>query len=133
MASYQWKVPGTFPWDGTVATFITPKSDDDVLKTSIECILFTRVGERVMLRDFGSNIYQKPFDPNDKFLRNEIIQELRDAIARWDDRIEIETVDVVQQEHNFRMSVVFYNTKDPLHTRKQFSVNVGDVGLGVEG
>lgn len=133
MASYQWKIPGTFPWDGTLNTFVEAKDDEQVLKTSLEMILFTRIGERVMLRDFGSNVHERVFDPNDVFLRNEIVQELQAAVAKWDDRIGIETVDVVQDQHEFKCQVVFYNAKDPLHTTKSFSVNLGEVGLGLEG
>jgi len=133
MPSYVWKYPGAFPWDGTLYGFIKPKDDNEVLKTAIQMILLTRVGERVMLRDFGSNLHKRPFDPNDLFLRNEIIQEVREAVAKWDDRIEIETINVVQIEHSFKFSIVFHNAKDPLKGSREFSVNIGDIGLGVEG
>ena len=132
MASYVWKSPGDFPWDGTLLTFIEPKSDEDVLRTSIQMILFTRVGERVMLRHFGSNLHQKPFDPNDLFLRNEIVQEVQEAVARWDDRIGIETINVVQQDHDFTFSIVFYNAKDPLRVTRQFTVTLGEIGFEVQ-
>lgn len=129
MASYVWKSPGDFPWTGELLEFITPKSDEDALRTSIQMILFTRVGERVMLRDFGSNLHQKPFDPNDLFLRNEIVQEVQDAIAKWDDRIGIETIDIIQQEHDFIFTISFYNAKDPLRTTAQFTVTLGEIGF----
>lgn len=123
--SFQWRGVA-FPWDGTVATFIEPKNDEEILRTSIQMILFTRRGERVMLRDFGSNLEEKPFDPNDIILRNEIVQEIRDAIRRWDDRIGIEGMNVIQQEDEFRIQITFYNKKDPLKTTKTFSVTVGE-------
>ena len=129
MASFVWKSPGDFPWDGTLLTFITPKNDEEVLRTSIQMILFTRIGERVMLRDFGSNLHRKPFDPNDTFLRNEIIQEVRQAVAKWDNRIGIETINVVQQDHDFVFSIVFYNAKDPFKSTKQFTVTLGEIGF----
>jgi phage baseplate assembly protein W len=129
MASYVWKSPGDFPWDGTLLTFIEPKDDEEVLRTSIQMILFTRVGERVMLRDFGSNLYRKPFDPNDLFLRNEIIQEVREAVAKWDNRIGIETVNIVQQDHDFVFQIVFFNAKDPFKSTKTFTVTLGEIGF----
>jgi len=129
VASYVWKSPGDFPWDGTLEQFIEPKSDEEVLRTSIQMILFTRIGERVMLRDFGSSLHEKPFDPNDLFLRNEIVQEVQEAVARWDDRIGIETINVIQQEHDFIFSIVFYNTKDPLKSTKEFTVTLGEIGF----
>lgn len=126
--SWQWRGQA-FPWDGTLATFIEPKNDEHILKTSIEMILFTRRGERVMLRDFGSNLEEKPFDPNDVFLRNEIVQEIVSAIETWDDRIGIEGINVVQQEDEFRFQIAFFNKKDPLKTTKNFSVTVGETTL----
>jgi phage baseplate assembly protein W len=126
--SWQWRGQA-FPWDGTLATFIEPKNDEHILKTSIEMILFTRRGERVMLRDFGSNLEEKPFDPNDVFLRNEIVQEIVNAIETWDDRIGIEGINVVQQEDEFRFQIAFFNKKDPLKTTKNFSVAVGETTL----
>lgn len=123
--SWQWRGQA-FPWDGTLATFIEPKNDEDILRTSIQMILFTRRGERVMLRDFGSALEEKPFDPNDVFLRNEIVQEVVGAIERWDDRIGIEGVNVVQQDDLFSFQIAFFNKKDPLKTTKSFTVTVGE-------
>ncbi len=128
MASFVYKGVA-FPWDGTLKTFITPKSDEEILRTSIMMILFTRVGERVMLRDFGSLIHQKVFDPNDVFLRNEFLQELQEAVARWDDRIGIQTLNVVQQDDQFQCAVVFYNAKDPLKSTKELMITLGEVGF----
>lgn len=133
MASYVWKSPGDFPWDGTLLQLITAKSDEEVLRTSIQMILFTRTGERVMLRDFGSDLYRKPFDPNDLFLRNEITQEVRQAVEKWDDRIGIENIDIIQEEHEFRFSIIFYNKKDPLKAMRTFSVTLGEIGFAPVG
>ena len=133
MASYVWKSPGDFPWDGTLLQLITAKSDEEVLRTSIQMILFTRTGERVMLRDFGSDLYRKPFDPNDLFLRNEITQEVRQAVEKWDDRIGIEKIDIIQEEHEFRFSIFLYNKKDPLKAMRTFSVTLGEIGFAPVG
>jgi len=132
MASYVWKGVA-FPWDGTLNTFITPKSDEDILKTSFQMILFTRIGERVMLRDFGSRVHELVFDPNDLFLKNEFVQAFQEAVEKWDDRIGIETVNVVQQDEVFQCSIVFYNAKDPLRTTKEFTVVLGDASFQVLG
>ena len=128
--SRQWGKGGEFPWDNTLATFIEPKDDYDVLRTAIQMILFTRKGERVMVRDFGSNLHEKVFDPNDKILRNTIMKEIKEAIRRWDDRIGIASINITQVEHDFKMVVVFYNAKDPLKTTRSFSVSLGVIRPG---
>ncbi len=128
MSTHQWSGVA-FPWDGTIPGFIEPKTDEEILKTSIEMILLTRKGERVMLRSFGSIIHSKVFEPNDLTLRNEIVQEIQEAVATWDDRIGIEGLNVLQSEHDFKVQVVFYNKKDPLHTQKSFVVALGELGF----
>ena len=115
------------PWAGTLRSFLEIKSDEDILKTAIQMILLTRKGERVMLRDFGSDLEKKVFDPNDKMLRMTIVSEIKEAVRRWDDRIGIESMDVVQQDHVFSIQLVFYNAKDPLRTPKTFSVSLGEI------
>lgn len=128
--SDQWSTGGEFPWTGSLAEFVRPKDDYDVLKTAIQMILFTRKGERVMLRDFGSDLAAKVFDPNDRILRNTIVKEIKEAIRRWDDRIGIESITITQVEHDLKMVIVFYNAKDPLKTTKTFAVNLGEVRAG---
>lgn len=122
--SHQWGKGGSFPWDGTVAGFIEPKDDYDVLKTGIEMILFTRKGERVMVRDFGCALDERVFDPNDRILANAIVKDIKEAIRRWDDRIGIESITVSQVEHELKLVLVFYNAKDPLRTTKSFAVTL---------
>jgi len=121
MASYQFR--GTaFPWDGTLARFIEIKNDHDILLTSILNILMTRRGERVMLRDFGSLLHEKPFEPNDVTLSNELLVEVRDEVQKWDDRIGIKSVSLGTEDHVLRARVIYYNAKDPLHVRQDFEV-----------
>jgi phage baseplate assembly protein W len=116
MASFQY-LGTAFPWDGTLGSFIEVKNDHEILRTSILMILFTRLGERVMLRDFGSNIYDKPFEPNDITLATELTQEVREAIAKWDDRIGIKEFNITAVDHVLQARIIFFNAKDPAARR----------------
>jgi phage baseplate assembly protein W len=128
--SRQWSTGGEFPWTGALSDFIEPKDDYQVLMTAIQMILLTRVGERVMLRDFGSTLWQKVFDPNDTVLRSTIVREVKSAIHKWDDRIGIETINITQVDHTFKMRIVFFNAKDPLRSTRTFEVDLGEVAAG---
>ena len=122
MASYQFR--GTaFPWNGTLALFIEVKSDHDILLTSILNILMTRRGERVMLRDFGSLLYEKPFEPNDVTLANELTMEVRDEVRKWDDRIGIKSVSLQAVEDALLARVIYYNAKDPMQRQQPLEVS----------
>jgi len=109
------------PWGPDVATFVEPKDDDDVLKTSILMILLTNPGERVMLPEFGSGIMNLLFDPLDSETVAQIKARIAEAIAMWDDRIAFVDfqVRINESNHQLECKVVFQNAKDPMATALQ--------------
>ncbi len=62
-------------------------------ETSIEqaiiIILETRKGERVMRHDFGCSIHELVFAPNNSSTRGLAEHHVREALLRWEPRIEI--------------------------------------------
>lgn len=67
----------------------------DHLRQSVEDILTTPRGTRVLCREYGSNLFEiidKPFDPA------LITYEIADALGRWEPRIKVKKVDVVMKE-----------------------------------
>ena len=61
---------------------------------SIQQILGTRIGERVMRRDFGSRVQELVFEPNDEILVARLRGIIFEAIERWEPRIEVLEVNV---------------------------------------
>ncbi|MBR0204325.1 MAG: GPW/gp25 family protein [Synergistaceae bacterium] len=61
--------------------------DERLIYGNIIQILTTRRGERVMLPEFGSRIYEFIHEPLDRVTCALIRRELIDAIARWEPRI----------------------------------------------
>jgi phage baseplate assembly protein W len=59
---------------------------------SIDNILRTRKGERVMLPEFGSNLSSIVFENIDDTLMKFIAHEVKESIERWDDRVSVEQV-----------------------------------------
>lgn len=62
---------------------------------SIFYILNTRKGERLMLPEFGSDLYQFLFEPIDEQVTIDIEMEIRDALERWEPRAIIDDVIVI--------------------------------------
>ena len=87
---------------------IDPKAGDlqididiDAVKNSIENILGTSRGERVMLPGFGSGIKGILFEPLDVSLGRALELEIVDSINTWDDRVQVSTSEVVPDyDHN---------------------------------
>ena len=64
------------------------------VKESIYIILSTSKGERVMRPDFGCEINEMVFAPNNSHTHNNIAHYIEEALIRWEPRIILEKVDV---------------------------------------
>ena len=62
--------------------------------SSIDNILRTSKGERVMRPDFGSNLADVIFEPVNATAIKFITRSLKDEIEKWDDRVIIDALDV---------------------------------------
>lgn len=61
----------------------------DRIRQSIWLILSTAKGERPMLPDFGCGIHNLVFAANTAGLRGLVTAEVRDAITRWEPRVDL--------------------------------------------
>jgi phage baseplate assembly protein W len=66
----------------------------DKIRQSIWLILSTAKGERPMLPDFGCGIHDLVFAANTAGLRGLVGAEVRDAIGRWEPRVDVLDVQV---------------------------------------
>src|SRR5689334_23537377 len=87
-----------FSWplevDHTGSIRLTDGIDD--LERSIRVVLLTAPGERLMRPQFGCRIWDLMFEPVNANLLGLISQAVRDALAQWEPRIEVEDVTPVQ-------------------------------------
>jgi phage baseplate assembly protein W len=68
------------------------------IEEAIYIILMTAKGERVMRPEFGCDIHTLMFHPNNATTAGLAEYYVRDALARWEPRIEVEGVRVIQTE-----------------------------------
>ena len=68
------------------------------LDRSIRVVLLTAPGERVMRPQFGCRIWDLLFEPVNANLLGLIAEAVRDALAQWEPRVEVEDVQPVQDE-----------------------------------
>lgn len=102
-------------WGPTIPTVIEPKDDAAVLRSSVLWIVLTRLGERVMQPEFGSLLPGAVFEPNDVATGDSIKNSVRDAISRWDDRIEFIDFTVESSENHLYCTLEYKQNVDPLH------------------
>lgn len=85
-----WKFPLQVNSRGGIAM----SSREVRIEESIYLILSTAKGERVMLGEFGAGIHELVFAPNNVVTLNLVAQNVREALLRYERRIDVLTVDV---------------------------------------
>jgi uncharacterized protein len=65
------------------------------LDRSIQIVLLTAPGERLMRPQFGCRIWELLFEPVTPNLLGLMAQAVRDALAQWEPRIEVEDVEPI--------------------------------------
>lgn len=66
---------------------------DDAIRQAILLLLTTRPGERVMRPTYGSSLHRLVFSPNNPTTAGLAIHYVRQALARWEPRVEVLDVD----------------------------------------
>ncbi len=74
--------------------------DDAAVRQSILLLLSTRPGERVMRPDYGCNLHRLLFWPNDHTTAGLAMHYVRQAIERWEPRVQITRLDATRNEYD---------------------------------
>lgn len=97
-----------FAWplqvDHTGAIRLIEGAED--LDHSIRVILLTAPGERLMRPQFGCRIWDLLFEPVNANLVGLISHAVREALAQWEPRIEVEDVTPVQDESDAALVLI---------------------------
>jgi phage baseplate assembly protein W len=88
------------------------------IEQAIRIILGTAPGERPMRPEFGCGIHALAFDPLDMRLFVRIDREVREALTRWEPRIEVRAVQAVPDQRvtgrlNISIDYLVRHTNDP--------------------
>src|SRR5215213_486576 len=105
-----WAFPLRLSMTGGVALV----ADERELADAIRIILGTAVGERPMRPEFGSRIYDFVFDEADAATASRLAYAVREALERWEPRIDLDEVTVTVDEVNRNLLYidVGYHIKD---------------------
>lgn len=103
-----------FPFHVNANGGIALSSGAEHLAEGLRALLATRIGERVMRRDYGSRIHEVPFSPNDSatyaLVKRFVIQSAR----TWEKRLYIDkvTLTAVQGEGSVEVRIGFIIIKN---------------------
>jgi len=91
--------PGPQDW------LFNSSSDIFILESSVRMLLSTTKGERIMEPDYGTQIVRILFETNAQSIEPLIQQEIVEAIARWEPRVELQSL-VIERDPNNRSVTV---------------------------
>lgn len=86
-----WKFPVNVDATGKIAM----SSYEEDIKEAILIIIKTSKGERIMRPDFGCSIHELVFSEINTATLTLIENSIRDAIAEWEPRVEVEKVEII--------------------------------------
>jgi len=92
-----WGFPPEF--SKNTATVILTENEEDINK-SLEILLSTRLGERVMVPDYGCNLDELLFKPLNLTLKTYVIDLIKTAILYHEPRIDIEKIWIEESTDN---------------------------------
>lgn len=88
-----WSFPPEFKKSTKAVTMLTDESD---IKSSLEILLSTKIGERIMQPKYGCNMDELLFNPLNRTLKTFVSELIKTAILYHEPRIDVEKIDITQ-------------------------------------
>lgn len=73
-------------------------SDEEDIKSSLEILLSTRLGERIMFPDYGCNLDELLFESLNRTLITYVSELIRTAILYHEPRIDVDRIDITESD-----------------------------------
>lgn len=99
------KFPFSISPGGASKSGLDISDEEQHVNESIFQILATRLGERVMRRDFGSRLQEIPFEPTDDATISLIKHFVIDSLRKWERRVEVNDIDIEVRPKEGRIEV----------------------------
>lgn len=112
-----WGFPVTF---SKTAKQVVMNEAEENIRSSIEIILQTTLGERVMQPEFGANLTNYVFDSMDSNFRTFVTEQIRVAIIKNEPRAQLAKVEYNEQPLEGRIDIIVYYTV--LSTNSRYNI-----------
>ncbi|WP_109302614.1 GPW/gp25 family protein [Aquimarina sp. AU474] len=90
-----WSFPPEFNKQAAAVKMI---SDEEDIKSSLEILLSTRLGERVMVPQYGCNLDELLFENLNRTLVTYVIELIKTAILYHEPRIDVDRIDISESD-----------------------------------
>lgn len=112
-----WGFPVTF--SKTAKQVVMTEAEENI-RGSIEIILQTTLGERVMQPEFGANLTNYVFDSMDSNFRTFVTEQIRVAIIKNEPRAQLAKVEYNERPLEGRIDIIVYYTV--LSTNSRYNI-----------
>ena len=102
-----------FPFKTTAQNLFAEPGDIELVNSSINFILNTQIGEYITLPEFGSELPEDLFEPNDFVLQSLVSRHAVDALERWEPRLNVTSIRTVVEEHEIRLFLEYVLVASP--------------------
>ena len=89
-------------------------SGEEKIRQNVMLVLGTRLGERPMLREYGTQLHALVREPNDGVLADLVRTQARQALLRWEPRVMITDASVQQTEDELHLRLGYFHTNEPI-------------------
>lgn len=114
-----------FPIDKGREGYWSRKNARALRQSSMLMILGTRLGERLMLPEFGSGLHLLVFEPADTITAEQIKHETASALQRWDPNITVVGVATEIENDTIRVFIDYIDRRNPQEQPQRMTFSAG--------
>jgi phage baseplate assembly protein W len=97
----------SFPFGKSSTSLPAAVTDEELVAQSIQQIVLTSPGERIMRPDFGCNAYAFVFENNDEILEELIRSEVTGAVGKYEPRATVQNVTTERDRSQIIVTIQF--------------------------
>jgi len=86
---------------------------DQKIREDLRVLLGTRLGERPLLRDFGTRIHSLVHEPNDDVTADILRKQAHEAVVRWERRVVVTRARLDQADGELRLVLNYVHSDRP--------------------
>ncbi|MCG8573699.1 MAG: GPW/gp25 family protein [Flavobacteriales bacterium] len=109
-----WAFPPTFTKGGNEVKMLEAEED---IKNSLEILMSTTIGERVMLPEYGCNLDRQVFQTLDVTFQTYLTEQIRTAIVYHEPRVNLDSVEYDDDALNGKIDITINFTVISTNTR----------------
>src|SRR5262245_35018864 len=86
----------------------------DKIRDNVRIVLATRLGERPMLREFGSRVHSLVHEPDDDVTADLLRKQAHEAVVRWERRVVVTRARLDRRDGELRLVLEYVHSDRPV-------------------